>query len=239
MLCNKNENLESRNFVDDVNFTKNDPCLFVTYPGGAAGDLLIAIIDKHYLRTGCEYYGIGDNGRVHMFTTDYESLDKNHNYDFSDQWFFDLYEQLGSRNLNYSLLDQVIFGCHMYTPNHIEKILDTFPHAKVINIFPKDNTGRKIIRFLVRSKLKNKIHNLDDIRIPESMNYKLVNHERVLNLPFGFMFNEESYNKNYKKILEFLDLKGRLINFDFVEFYISKQHSSVQQLLKDYSKTLA
>jgi hypothetical protein len=69
MLCNRNDNLESRNFVDNVNFSAADPCIWVVYPGGASGDLLISIIDKHYLRTGCEYYGIDDSGRVKLYTT--------------------------------------------------------------------------------------------------------------------------------------------------------------------------
>ena len=104
MLCNKNSLIESSNFVDGVDFTRNDPCIFVVYPAGAAGDLLISIIDKHYLRTGCEYYGIDDNGRVHMFTSDYELMDKHRRYTFNDQWFYDLADNLGNRNLNYSLL---------------------------------------------------------------------------------------------------------------------------------------
>ena len=44
MLCNKNDLLESRNFVDGVDFTRDDPCIFVVYPAGSAGDLLISII---------------------------------------------------------------------------------------------------------------------------------------------------------------------------------------------------
>ena len=90
MLHSKNTLLESHNFIDDINFTQDDPCIFITYPSGAAGDLLISIVDKHYLRTGCEYYGIADNGRVHMFTSDYEMMDLFSAYEFTDQWFYDL-----------------------------------------------------------------------------------------------------------------------------------------------------
>ena len=75
---------------------------------------LISIIDKHYLRTGCEYYGIADNGRVHMFTTDYESIDLKNICVFDNKFFNMVAESLGNRNLNYSLLDQVIFGTHMW-----------------------------------------------------------------------------------------------------------------------------
>ena len=115
MLVPKNDQLETRNFVDGVDFTKEDPCIFVVYPGGASGDLLISIVDKHYLRTGCEYYGIDNNGKVHLYTTDYDKLDINAKkngraYEFDQQFFWDVAENLSNRNLNYSLLDQVIFG---------------------------------------------------------------------------------------------------------------------------------
>jgi len=234
MLCDKNEMLESRNYVDGVDFTKNDPCIFVTYPPGAAGDLLISIIDKHYLRTGCEYYGIADNGRVYMFTADYESMDLHKNYKFNDQWFWDLAENLGNRNLNYSLLDQIIFGCHMHNPEQTQYILDTFPNAKIININAIDQQGNELLSFLKNFKLINQEKtDLVNYQKPDQ-----VTHKRVLNLPFGFMFNEKSYNKYYQQIIDFLGLNGRLICFDYVKYYLSKQHPNIQDKLVEYSNTL-
>ena len=126
MLLKENQQLESNNFVDGVDFTKDDPCLFVVYPAGCSGDLLISIIDKHYIRTGCEYYGINDVGRAMMFSTDYNSLDKDRNYAFTEQWFYDLADHLASRNLNYSLLDQVIFGCHYFEEKDF-KLNNSYP----------------------------------------------------------------------------------------------------------------
>ena len=232
MLCNKNESLESRNFIDRVDFTRNDPCIFVVYPPGAAGDLLISIIDKHYLRTGCEYYGIADNGRVHMFTSDYESMDLYKNYTFNDQWFYDLAENLGNRNLNYSLLDQVIFGCHMYQDLQIQRILDTFPQCKIIRIIPVDQPGQKLIQLLASLKVD---------RTSSPVNFvpaTLINDSRVLSIPFGLLFNEKLYYKWYDHIINFLNLNGRLICFDYVKYYLSKQHNSVRSMLIEYSKTL-
>lgn len=236
MLCNKNESLESRNFVDGVDFTRHDPCIFVVYPSGAAGDLLISIIDKHYLKTGCEYYGIADDGRVHMFTTDYESIDLHHRYEFNDQWFYELSDSLGKRNLNYSLLDQVIFGCHMYQESQIKHILDTFPCAKIIRIMPDNQKGLDLITWLRNFKLKNTA--MSDISTVEEFIFSKFNHERVFTLPFGSLFTEESYYQQYDSIIKFLNLNGRLICFDYVKYYLSKQHSSVQSILVEYSKTL-
>lgn len=236
MLCNKNELLESRNFVDGVDFTRNDPCIFVVYPAGAAGDLLISIIDKHYLRTGCEYYGISDTGRVHMFTTDYESMDLNHHYTFNDQWFYNLAENLGNRNLNYSLLDQVIFGCHMHQESQVQYILDTFPHAKIIRIKPVDQLGKDLLNWLASYKLRNVAQEF----VPSLTNFSndTFTHDRVLNLPFGSLFNEESYYRQYDLIIKFLNLNGRLICFDYVKYYLSKQSDLIQSALVNYSNSL-
>lgn len=236
MLCNKNEFLESRNFVDGKDFTRDDPCIFVVYPGGAAGDLLISIVDKHYLRTGCEYYGIADNGRVHMFTTDYESMDLCQHYEFNDQWFYELAANLGNRNLNYSLLDQVIFGCHMYQESQVQYILNTFPNAKIIRIMPTDQDGLNLIKWLTKYKLKNTA--MPDISTVEKFTPCEFIHKRVFNLPFGSLFNEESYYRQYDSIIKFLNLNGRLICFDYIKYYLSKQHELIQYALVNYSKTL-
>jgi hypothetical protein len=234
MLCDKNESLESRNFIDGVDFTRDDPCIFVVYPAGAAGDLLISIIDKHYLRTGCEYYGINDDGRVHMFTADYESMDLYRNYKFDDQWFYDLAENLGNRNLNYSLLDQVIFGCHMYQDWQIQYILDTFPQCKIIRIIPVDQQGHDLIHSLANLKLNLGKMNCDTEFVPANA----INDHRVLSIPFGSLFDEALYYKWYDHIISFLNLKGRLICFDYIKYYLSKQHKSIQSILINYSKTL-
>jgi hypothetical protein len=61
-------NLDANTFVDGIDFSADDPCIFVVYPAGCAGDLLISIIDKHFARTGCEYYGINNKGRVIIYT---------------------------------------------------------------------------------------------------------------------------------------------------------------------------
>jgi len=231
MLVAKNIQLESRNFVDGVDFTKDDPRIFVVYPSGASGDLLISIIDKHYIRTGCEYYGISDTGRVHMFTTDYEDLDLDCKYKFNQQFFYTLAENLGNRNLNYSLLDQVIFGCHMWEDHQVQYILDTFPKAKIIRILPKDQTASDIILSLKSKKLevKGRVKPVIDTKI-DSL--------RVLEIPFGVLFNRKNYLEYYDKIIKFLNLNGRLICFDYVQYYLTRQDPEIAKTLEEYSQTL-
>jgi len=238
MLVPKNEQLETRNFVDGVDFSKDDPCIFVVYQTGAAGDLLISIIDKHYLRTGCEYYGIDNNGKVHLYTTDYEKLDINaekngREYEFDQQFFWDFAENLGNRNLNYSLLDQVIFGCHMYEDNQVEYILRTFPKAKVIRILPQDQAGDDIRNALAYKKL-----NPDATKIKSVMYQTKIKNKRILEIPFGSLFNETDYYKQYDRIINFLNLKGRLICYDYVQYYLTRQGPKFKKTLEDYSKTI-
>jgi hypothetical protein len=242
MFCQHNPSIASINFIDGLIFTRDDPCLWVVYPSGAAGDLLIAILDRHYLRTGCEYYGIDDRGRVMIYSSDYEMIDialaNNQSIEFNDQWFYDFSDQLGNRNLTYSMLDQVIFGCHLYRPQDIKKILDNFKQARVINIYPQDRLGDFIIRNMSNFKLRSK----DPEKIMASYqktDYQIdiIQHERVLNVPFGFLFDRSSYDRYYADIRKFLGLKGPLICFEYVEFYLSKQNAVIQKQLQKYSQS--
>jgi len=243
MFCDHNPGLESRNFIDGKIFTRDDPCIWVVYPAGAAGDLLISIIDKHYLRTGCEYYGINDLGRVMIYTTDYEMIDmaskNNHPIKFDDQWFYDLSDSMSNRNLTYSMLDQVIFGCHFHHPERIQQILDNFSKAKIINVYPQNRSGALLIKNLAGFKLDNK--NPTDIKVTppeEDFQPNVFQHPRVLNIPFGFLFNRSSYDRYYENIRQFLDLSGPLICFEYIEFYLSKQQELIQTQLKNYSINL-
>lgn len=242
MFCDHSPELESRNYIDGVTFTRSDPCVWTVYPNGAAGDLLISIIDKHYLRTGCEYYGIDDRGRTMIYTTDYEMVDlaltKNQNVDFNDQWFYDFSDQLSRRNLTYSMLDQVIFGCHLCQTHEIQKILDNFSRARIINIYAPDRHGQCIIKNLAKFKLRSQppsaIVEVDD----QPFQPNTVEHERVLNVPFGLLFDRDSYDKCYADIRKFLNLAGPLICFEYVEFWLSRQHDVIRNQLKNYSQGL-
>lgn len=234
MLCDYNANLESKNFVDNVNFTKDDPCIFVVYPPGASGDLLISIIDKHYICTGSEYYGITPHGRVHMYTTDYETIDLTIDREllFTNQWFHDLAASLGARNLNYSLLDQVIFGCHLRRIEQIQKILTTFKNAKIINIYPESVDEQSLIRLQAAKKIK-KSENQTDISHVNFSDLNLSNDARVLNIPYLSLFETNQFEKTYDNIVKFLQLKGKLIRFDYIEYYLSKQSPEFRQSLSN------
>ena len=262
MLKNLNESIQNRNFVDGVDFTAEDPCIFVLFPPGAGGDLLTSIIDKHYLRTGCEYYGIDDTGRVHFISSDFKMIDFSANdydgrftvqmqhlnedvvttrptsqtdtqtFEFNQEFFWKLAESLGKRQMNYSLIDQMIFACHQCFDHQVQCILDTFPQAQIIRLTPRDSTGTQIIFDQITHKVN------PEAIIKETPSYYQFKHDRVLELAFGTMFNEQSYYETYSKVIDFLNLKGRLIHWDYVQYYLSKQKPGMAQRLIDYSKTI-
>lgn len=244
MLCDYNPKLQTHEHVDGINFTADDPCLWVTYPAGAAGDLLIAILDKHYLRTGCEYYGINDHGKIMLRTSDCESIDmhlrRRSRIDFDDQWFWDFADNLANRNMTYSMLDQVIFGCHMNRPEWLTQILAVFRRAKIINIYAQDPLGLHILNTMAAYKLRN-LDPGDNIiqSFPERDFVPMIySHDRVCNVPFGCLFDRGVYDRWYEIIRRFLGLDGALISFDFIDFYLSKQLPVIARTLKQYSQSL-
>jgi hypothetical protein len=217
--------------------------VWTVYPPGAAGDLLISILNQHYLRTGCEYYGIDDRGRTMIYTTDYDMIDlalKNHkSVDFDDQWFYNFSDQLGQRNLTYSMLDQVIFGCHLWQARDIQKILDNFSQAQIINIYAQDRRGQCIIQNTAKFKLQSQPpSDITEVGQEQPFQPNTVEHARVLNVPFGLLFHKDSYDKCYADIRKFLNLAGPLICFEFVEFWLSRQHDVIRNQLKNYSQGL-
>lgn len=236
-----NEKLETKNFVDNVNFSRDDPCLWNVYPSGAGRDLLASIINCHYGNTGSNYYGINDNGQVIFRPSDYKitNLRQQSNSPlFDDQHFYDIADSLGQRNLNYSSLDQFIFSCHLCSEANIQKILSTFSNAKIIRTYVLDSRGGQIVKFLEHLKNKNIVTTID-LSLPNTISQnELFDHPSILNIPFGALFGEESYYKWYDQIIKFLNLNGRLISFDYIKYYLSKQNQSIQTLLVEYNKTL-
>lgn len=244
MFCDYRPDMQSVDPNTWSMFTNKDPCIWVVYPAGAAGDLLVSIIDKHYLRTGCEYYGIDEYGRVMIHSSDYKMINIASNarteIQFDDQWFYDFSSQLGDRNLTYSMLDQVIFSCHLHRPHEIKKILNNFQQAKIINIFAKDGFANSVIKLLIKYKHDHVIPETLSFQHIETTSYapNLVDHDRLLNIPFGCLFDRQSYDKYYTIIRDFLGLPAPLISFDFVKFYLSKQHPVGRSLLKHCSQNL-
>ena len=240
MLCDYDSSIEPVNH-SVKSFDRDSPCIWITYPPGAAGDLLTAIIDKHYLRTGCEYLGIDAHGKVVLRTSDYDSVDvaliNNGHLQFDQQWFWDFAKQLNQRHLCFSMLDQVIIATHYCAYHQIHHLLDTFANAKIVNIYCKDPDASRIISNMARWKLEHQSPVIESA-IHRPATSVLVAHERVLNLQFGCLFDQQIYDRTYRLLCAFLEFPAPLINFEFIQFYLSKQHSTLATQLTNYANTL-
>lgn len=217
------------NFEDLVDFNQNSHCTWIVYPAGAAGDLLASIVNFHYVRTGARFFGFADNGQA-VFR-DSNNKDFNHNQKVDQHFINTTNQALGNHNLNLSLLDNVIFSNHGWQQSKVKQIVDFFPNAKVIRILPYNNVESSIVKWLSNYKNQNKIGSfkLDEKFEP----LHGIAHPRVLEIRFGHLFQEETFEQCYTGIVDFLNLGFKLIRFDFVKFWLSKQHPTIQdQLLK-------
>ncbi len=105
--------------------------------------------------------------------------------------------------------------------------------AKVIRIMPQDQAGDDI-----RNALQYKKLNLKASSVKNVVYRTKIKNERILEIPFGSLFNETNYYKQYDRIINFLKLNGRLICFDYVQYYLSRQGPEIKKTLEDYSKTI-
>ena len=97
--------------------------------------------------------------------------------------------------------------------------------------FSKDDAGLDLISSLKHIKLGGSVSN-------KKSHITLTDSLRVLEIPFGALFNETNYLKYYDKIIKFLNLNGRLICFDYVQYYLTRQDLNTAKLLEEYSQTL-
>ena len=242
MIKKYNPKVEPQNWQDGVEFSYTDPCIFIVYPAGASGDLLASIVNSHYLSTGSDYFGITENGQVMFCPSDYKLTNLRNQTRiglediFTEQLLFDIAESLGKRNLNYSLIDQMIFSNHMHRVAEIELILDKLPNSKIIRIFSENSIQDQMIEY--QQNLKNaNIDNRIEFGTLITHNALNITSTRLLNIPYISLFSKHSFHQIYKMIVKFLDLDSRLIRFDFIKYYLKQQteeFSTALQKYKDY-----
>jgi hypothetical protein len=221
-------NNKTETFVDYVNWTKDDPCIWVVYPAGAGGDLVSAIINFHYANTGAKFHGITETGQVIFRDTNKKIVNLTHTIDLSI--VADVEKCLSEEHTNYSKIDQIIFSNHAYKEKEIEKILNLFTKSKIIRIIPKNKNEYNAIQQL--SNYKNgktfKSSGDDNSWLP-----LIVSKEQVLEIYFSDLFNRDKFNQAYKKIRDHLNLPYKLISYNFIEFYLSKQDKTILQALSN------
>jgi hypothetical protein len=209
-------NRKFENFVDNIDFTKEDPCIWIVYPPGAAGDLLASIVNFHYSNTACNFFGITDHGRV-IFRA-------------SDEKIVNL-KYLKNKNLNYSLLDQLIFSNHAWRDQPVSNILNFFPNAKVIRILPKDTREQEIVNWLCNQKNHSIITKFTEPTFNNTLILTKFKDPRLLDIFFGDFINSQQFEEIYSNIIKHLDLEYKLVRFDLVNYWLEQQHCDIKPVL--------
>jgi hypothetical protein len=230
MLCDYDQNLMPMNMRDGVDFKKDSKCIWILYRPGAMGDLLGAIVNMHFINTGCEYYGITDKGQVMFMPADNKGPTRKfriNNKEYDKQFLYEVADELGDKCLNYSLLDNILFTDHITKYNKVVSIINSFPNGKFIAINCKTDIE---VELSVKMSLLKNLDN--DIQNNKSDIYNDICNDNLLVIQLSEFFTEKKFNIMYSKIIEFLDLKNMLINYNFIDFYFSKQHPELQDIIK-------
>ena len=225
MLENFNQHMD--------HFTRDSKCVWVVYPGGAMGDLIAAIINFHYVRTGTKFFGITDTGQSILRSVDQKIVNthllKTHTVDIDHMLFDSVNQTLRTQNINYSLTDQIVLANHAYSDASVERIINTFPRSQVIRILPDNDLECKAAMWMANYKNNNRITEL-----PDSANAVYVKnfaHDRLIEFSMRDFLNPELFEITYDRILTQLGLPCKLIRYDLIQFWLDKQHSDVRPLL--------
>ena len=229
-------NLKFERLVDGIEFTAEDPCIWVVYPPGAAGDLLASLINFHFINTGSKYFGIADRGQVIFRPSDGKIINqkylKGNDVLLDNQFLHDVNTELGNKNLNYGMLDQIIFSSHSYKNSHVKQIKNFFPKSKIIRLMPGDMQEQNLAYWMGVYKNQNILIDYTTTkkflfdRVPKHI------HDYVLDINLTDIINKTKFEITYDKIIEFLNLPCKLIRFDFIEYWISNQHPTIRPILQ-------
>lgn len=225
-------------------FDYDDPNIWITYPYGCSGDLIASIVSMHLYNTGVAqpYRGIKDNGQVHFQSSDGRIIgtpDPAETIVVLENAFDNTIHGTFLNNLNdqfdYAQCEIPLFVNHAFTQLDTERILKKFPQSKVIRIIPRNNYENGIRVWMGDYKNINVISGLPEIseidNKPNDHEFVEINNSRVITLYFGDIFSEESFELFYDRIVDFLDLKHKLIRYDFIKHYVTKQHPLIQPAL--------
>ena len=221
--------------VDGIDFGPSHPCTWVVYPPGCAGDLLASIINFHYVETGSRYKGITSDGKVIFRSSDMKISNlrmQDNVLKFDNQFFYDLADSLATRYLNWSKMDHFIFANHCYTDQYVQTILDAFTNCKIIQLLPRTVGELAIIKWL--SRFKNTPQGATPFVLPNNANETLTHwtqwtDPRVLTVFFGDLVNRNQFQSLYQDIQQHQKFAGPMITYDFVQFWISRQHPEIQE----------
>ena len=228
--------------MEDTAFSNRSTCVWVGYPPGAAGDLLGTIINFHYGFTGCTFNGINSAGKVDFSSADAKFINLSI---MANDDTLQINEEL-FRGINLGLLDfpraETLFTTHAWRANNINKILASFPYAKMIRLIPGDHNEASIVTWL---------HNYKNHGIKEPLNHILLSqhdtrqmkpphllefpkpHHRLLEITFSELINPAKFELLYNKLIAFLYWDTKIVRYDFIQHWIDKQDSYIRPFIND------
>lgn len=228
-------NPDLENFVDGVGFDASQPCVWVVYPPGCAGDLLASIVNFHYVETGAKFRGITDRGQVIFRPSDQKysnQLSNRKQLNFNSAFFFKIADILSSVNLNWSRMDQFIFSNHCFSEPSIQYVLNTFENCKIIRLLPKTQHEQKIVYWLAQYKNRDielDLPMLDSVDSP--LTWPEVTDPRVLTVYFSDFVSPNKFESMYQAIISHLSIGSALVRYDFVQDWINQQHPKIQECI--------
>lgn len=233
------------NFVDGVDFSANDCCTWVVYPPGCAGDLLASILNFHYVQTGAKFKGITEKGQIIFrpsdmkYTNQLQYLQQVNDKIFNDQFFFKIADCLSTQHLNWSKMDHFIFSNHWVSDRYVNLVLKSFSNAKIIKLLPQTIGEASVTRWL--GNYKNEPNYNRPFLIPMNADQPLpdvcnVCDDRILTIYFGDFINKKKFNSVYQQIQKHQGFCGSLITYDFIQFWLGKQHTSAKDYLLDIAE---
>jgi hypothetical protein len=230
----------ARNAVSNLELSKDDPCIWVVYPGGAGGDLLAAIINSHFFNTFAKFEGITDRGQVKFMPSDGIINEitnrRTESFKFDSVYFDKLNQYLTTRPATTTYRDQFIFSNHCWDSKTVSKILMCFTNCKIIRILPKNNFENQIINWLGMYKNKNINLSIPDTKNVTNIPIDNIVDIRLLNVYFSDLLNHQRFENTYDQIVDHLNLERKLIRFEFIEYWLKKQHKYILPFLLELAK---
>lgn len=201
----------------------NTPCIWIVYPPGCSGDLVASIVNRHYTDTGSSYHGIKANGQVHFISSDDKLINIRHKKSLpllTDEMYDDVSNSLNNRNLN--ITDPLLFSNHLCSVLWIRRILNSMQNSKIIRILPADVIEERLAFVMGKYKNFDSMYTFDSF--VRSCDIMQMTHDRLLTVPFGSLFSKPSFDASYQRIMKFLSLQTAIVQYDYIEDYISRQH---------------
>ena len=231
-------NSQGSKIVDGIQkFNENSDCVWVVYPPGAAGDLVASIINFHYAHTGSKFLGITETGKVTFLPSDGEKSNPHkQNITFDSKFFEEINEHMKVNHVFIFNLDKFIIANHFVREHEVQKVLDKFPNSKIIRITPKTEFEMSVIEWFKIAKNQNEFTEVPVIGESKSLKWDNLVDDRLLEIPFSDLINSHRFERVYDSIVSHLDLNIKLIRFDFVEYWLSRQHSAIQPALRFLSQ---